>query len=257
MPWMSKTTPVRARRTAPSPGSPIETRVNRRLQGSLAQEFAVRILKGELPEGHVFPGEVELAAQLGISRSVLREAFRILSAKGLVEGRPKAGTRVCPRRQWSLLDPDLLAWQFEARPSRKFLRDLFELRLIVEPGAAALAATRRTAAQVSRMAAALDEMAQHGLATEAGRVADQRFHLTMLEATANEAVLALSSTILSAIAWTTLYKQRKRKLPRDPVPDHLALFEAIKAGDPDAAREAMAELVRLALADTEFSLRED
>jgi DNA-binding FadR family transcriptional regulator len=254
---MSKVSPLRPKSTARPAEGPIETRVNRRLKGSLAQQFALQILKGDLPEGQEFPGEVDLAAKLGISRSVLREAFRILTSKGLVEGRPKAGTRVCPRRQWSLLDPDLLAWQFEAQPSRKFLRHLFELRLIVEPGAAALAATRRTNAQLARMEAALDAMAEHGLATEEGRIADQHFHLYMLEATANEAILALSSTILSAIAWTTIFKQRKRKLPRDPVPDHLALFKAIKAGNSAGAREAMADLVRLALADTEFSLQED
>ncbi|MEO8753207.1 MAG: FadR/GntR family transcriptional regulator [Casimicrobiaceae bacterium] len=256
---MSKILPVRRKRAARAadPNSLIDTGVNRRLHGSLAQDFGVRILKGDLPEGHVFPGEVELAADLGISRSALREAFRILGAKGLVEGRPKAGTRVCPRRHWSLLDPDLLAWRFESRPSRKFLRDLFELRLMVEPGAAALAASRRTTAQVRTMATALERMARHGLATEEGRLADQRFHLTMLEATRNEAILALASTILSAIAWTTLFKQRKRKLPRDPVPEHLALFNAIKAADPGGSQEAMADLVRLALADTEFSLRKD
>jgi len=200
---------------------------------------------------------VELAAQMGISRSALREAFRILTAKGLVEGRPRAGTRVCPRKQWNLLDPDLLAWQFESRPSRKFLRDLFELRMIVEPGAAALAAARRSTAQVTAMQAALDAMDLHTLATEEGRHADQQFHLTMLEATGNEAILALASTIMSAVAWTTIFKQRKRKLPRDPVPDHLALLQAIRAGNPDLAREAMSELVRLALADTEFSFADD
>ena len=237
------------------PDALIQTRGGRRLRGSVAQQFAVRILTGEYPEGFVFPGEVELAVQIGISRSALREAFRTLSAKGLVESRPKTGTRVCARRQWSLLDPDLLAWQFESQPSRKFLRDLFELRLLVEPGAAALAAARRTAAQVATMKRSLQEMARFGLATEQGRLADQQFHLTMLEATGNEAILALASSILSAIAWTTIYKQRKRKLPRDPVPDHLALCKAIEAADPEKAREAMAELVRLALADTEFSLR--
>lgn len=256
---MSKTFPLRIKPPTgrPETAPPIDMGVNRRLHGSLAQHFAVRILKGEFKEGHVFPGEVELAVQLGISRSALREAFRTLAAKGLVEARPKAGTRVCPRRHWSLLDPDLLAWQFEARPSRKFLRDLFELRLMLEPGAAALAASRRTSAQINRMQAALKGMAEHGLATEEGRLADQHFHLTMLEATGNDAVLALASTILSAISWTTIYKQRKRKLPRDPIPDHLALFNAIKAADADAAREAMADLVRLALADTEFSFSED
>src|SRR4051812_1808022 len=102
-------------------GSLLQSDSAQRLQGSLAQQLAVMILSGELPEGHVFPSELEYSEQIGISRPALREAFRMLSAKGLVESRPKAGTRVAPRRQWSLLDPDLLAWQFEAQPSLKFL----------------------------------------------------------------------------------------------------------------------------------------
>jgi DNA-binding FadR family transcriptional regulator len=77
----------------------------------------------------------------------------------------------------------------------------------------------------------------------------------MLEATGNDAVVALASSIMAAIAWTTLYKQRKRGLIRDPIPDHRVLFEAIASADADGARESMAELVRLALADTESSLR--
>jgi DNA-binding FadR family transcriptional regulator len=226
-----------------------------RLQGSLAQQLAVRILSGTLREGHIFPGEVEYAAQLGIARSVLREAFRILTSKGLVEGRPKAGTRVRPRREWSLLDPDLLAWQFQAEPSPKFLRDLFELRLLVEPGAAGLAAVRRSKAHVEGMRRALTVMTGETLSTEAGRLADQHFHMIMLEATRNDAIVALAGSIMAAIAWTTLYKQRKRPLPRDPIPEHDAVFEAIAAADASAARTAMTELVRLALADTELALR--
>ena len=128
---------------APAGGGLIQTGRGGRLKKSLAQQLAVLILSGELPEGHVFPGEVDYAEQIGISRAALREAFRILAAKGLVDSRPKAGTRVSPKRQWSILDPDLLAWQFEAEPSLKFLRDLFELRMMVEPGAAALAAGLR------------------------------------------------------------------------------------------------------------------
>lgn len=225
-------------------------------RGSLAQQLAVGILSGKWPEGHIFPGEIEYAEQLGISRSVLREAFRILAAKGLVDSRPKAGTRVAPRRHWSLLDPDLLAWQFGANPNEKFLRDLFELRMMVEPDAAALAATRRTKAEVGAMRKALAAMAEHGLATEAGRLADQQFHMVMLEATRNDAVIALASSIMAAIAWTTIYKQRKRALARDPIPAHQALYETIAAADPVAARAAMEELIRLALDDTEMSLRD-
>lgn len=224
------------------------------MDGSLAQQLAVKILKGEWPQGHLFPGEIEFSEQLGISRSALREAFRILAAKGLVDSRPKSGTRVNVRRQWTLLDPDLLAWQFEAEPTLQFLRDLFELRSLVEPQAAALAASRRTDAQVAAMNDALAVMADQGLATEEGRVADQRFHTIMLEATGNEAIIALASTIMAAVAWTTIFKQRNRALPRDPIPDHRALYDAIAAGDAVAAERAMHELLRLALADTEISM---
>lgn len=238
-------------------GSVLQSESAQRFKGSLAQQLAIRILSGELPEGHVFPSEIEYADQIGISRSALREALRMLAAKGLVESRPKAGTRVTPRRQWSLLDPDLLAWQFEAEPSLKFLRDLFELRMVVEPTAAAFAAERRSEAQVGAMRGALDVMAVHGLATEQGRFADQRFHMIMLEATQNDAMIALASSIMAAIAWTTIYKQRNRALPRDPIPEHRALLDAIAAGDPERSRKAMTELVRLALADTEISLREE
>lgn len=241
----------------PVAGALIQQGYGKRLRGSLAQQLAVQILSGALPEGHIFPGEIEYAEQIGISRSVLREAFRTLSAKGLVDSRPKAGTRVSPRRQWSMLDPDLLAWQFEAEPSLKFLHDLFELRMIVEPNAAELAAERRTEEHVQAMRVALDAMAQYGLATEEGRLADQQFHMVMLEATRNDAVIALASSIMAAIAWTTIYKQRKRKLPRDPIPDHRALFDAVAAGDARAARATMAELIRLALVDTEISLQTD
>src|SRR3546814_155146 len=175
----------------PVAGALIQQGNGKRLRGSLAQQLAVQILTGELPAGHMFPGAIEYAEQLGISRSALREAVRTLSAKGLVDSRPKAGTRVSPRRQWSLLDPDLLAWQFEAEPSLKFLHDLFELRMIVEPSAAELAAERRTEDQVQAMRSALDAMARHGLVTDAGRLADQQFHRIMPEENRNDAVNAL------------------------------------------------------------------
>jgi DNA-binding FadR family transcriptional regulator len=192
----------------------------------------VQILKGELPEGYIFPGEIEFSEQLGISRSALREACRVLGAK--------AGTRVSLRRHWSLLDPDLLAWQFEAEPTAQFLRNLFELRMVVEPAAAALAAVRRTETQVTEMTAALDVMARNGLATETGRLADQQFHAIMLEATCNDAIVALSSSIMAAIAWTTIFKQRKRALPRDAMPEHRQLLKAIAAGSAKRSQRAMA-----------------
>ena len=108
----------------------------RRIHGSIAHELGVAIVTGRYSPGETLPGEVEFSEQLKVSRSAYREAIRILAAKGLVESRPKAGTRVSARDRWNLLDPDVLAWTFEREPGETFIRDLFELRMIVEPAAA-------------------------------------------------------------------------------------------------------------------------
>ena len=106
------------------------------------------------------------------------------------------------------------------------------------------------------MGHALEEMALHGLATGAGQAADQLFHHSLLQATRNAPLISLSSSIEAAVGWTTIFKQRRRKLPRDPMPDHRTLFNAIADADADAARAAMTDLVRLALEDTEMSLKD-
>ncbi|GJD36024.1 HTH-type transcriptional regulator LutR [Methylobacterium aerolatum] len=229
--------------------------VGERIHGSVARTLGAAILAGRHRPGDVLPGEIEFSEQLGVSRTAYREAIRILSAKGLVESRPKTGTRVSARSRWNLLDPDILAWAFEGEPSETLIRDLFELRMIVEPAAAALAAARRTEPLIARMDRALDDMARLGLASEEGRAADQAFHNAILEAAGNGPLLALSSSIAAAVTWTTIYKHRRRGIPRDPIADHRALFDTIVAGDAEAARAAMTELVRLALADTELSMR--
>lgn len=227
---------------------------SRRIHGTIARDLGIEIVSGKRRPGEVLGGEIEASAALGISRTAYREAIRILGAKGLVESRPKAGTRVLPRRHWNVLDPDVLAWTFEGEPEEQFIRDLFELRAVVEPAAAAFAARRRTDEDVARMREALDGMARHTLATAEGRAADQQFHRAILAAARNEPLTALASTVGAAVRWTTKFKQRKHELPRDALPDHERVCEAIAAGDPRAAREAMTELLRLALGDLGLTL---
>ncbi|TCP36507.1 FadR/GntR family transcriptional regulator [Sphingomonas sp. BK235] len=221
---------------------------------TLARRLGVAIVTGQYPSGAVLPGELELAGQFGVSRSVIRESLRMLSAKGLVESRPKAGTRVRERALWNLLDPELLAWMFEGAPSLGFVRSLFQLRMIVEPAAAELAAVQRSAAQLSRMGHALEVMAQHGLRTQDGQTADQRFHATILEATGNELLVSLSSSIAAAVRWTTFFKYRVPLHYRDPIPLHRELFEAIANGDTAAARGVTEQLIGQAGIDTERAL---
>ena len=199
----------------------------------LAQRLGVAIVTGHHAPASVLRGEIELAEDFGVSRSVIREALRTLAAKGLVVSRPKTGTRVRDRHEWNLLDPELLGWMFEGAPPLPFVRSLFQLRLIVEPAAAELAAVGRTARQLSAMGHALETMSTYGLADETGRAADQQFHALVLQATDNELLVSLSASIAAAVRWTTFFKFRHDKLPRDPMPEHRALFEAIANSDPD------------------------
>ena len=157
--------------------------------------------------------------------------------------------------EWNLLDPDVLDWTFESEPDLQLLNSLFELRNVVESAAAGMAAKRRSAAHLQAMRAALDGMATHTLATEAGRQADLDFHTTLLTATNNPFIISLTNGVNAAISTTTIFKQRKRPLRRDPLPDHLRVFEAITAREAAKAEQAMSELIELARIDTPASSR--
>jgi DNA-binding FadR family transcriptional regulator len=221
-----------------------------RLHGAIARDLGVQIVAGRYRPGHILNGEIDASDRLKVSRTAYREAVRILAAKGLVESRPKVGTRVSVPERWNLLDPDVLSWIFEHEPADSLLNGLFELRRIVEPQAAALAAERRTEADLVAMAQALEGMGKHSLAVDAGRVADQNFHSALLRASGNAFVASLISSIAAAVTWTTIFKQRHHQLARDPLPDHVRVYEAVRAGDPAAAQRAMTALLDLALLDT-------
>lgn len=221
-----------------------------RLHGMVAQDIGIAIVSGRYAPGDLLDGEIEASERLHVSRTAYREAVRILAAKGLVEVRPKVGTRVTARDRWHLLDPEVLSWIFQFEPDEHLLNSLFELRKIVEPAAAALAAQHRTDEHLATMANALKLMNEHSLAKEEGRIADQDFHAALLEASNNPFLKSLTSSVSAAVAWTTVFKQRSRPLVRDPLPDHEQVYKAIAAADADAARQAMAHLVEMALIDT-------
>ena len=230
-----------------------------RIHQSLARQIGVAILSGLYRPGDGLGGEIQESEALKVSRTAYREAIRILTAKGLLESRPKAGTYVTPRARWNMLDPDLLAWMFlSGKPDPRFVRELFELRGLIEPPAAALAASRRSKDHVLQMREALEIMRVEGLGTVEGRAADQRFHSSILQAAGNELLASLSSSVGSSVTWTTRFKQDRSPDPRPSFADHLAVFEAIAAADPARARVAMEELLRLALQDMGLSdLRTD
>jgi DNA-binding FadR family transcriptional regulator len=221
-----------------------------RLHGAIAREIGILIVSGKYQPGHLLVGEIASSERFEVSRTAYREAVRILAAKGLVDAKPKVGTKVNPRSKWHLLDPDVLIWAFEQEPDLELLNCLFELRSVVEAAAAALAAERRSSAHIKAMRAALKTMGAMTLATDEGRQADLDFHTTLLDATNNPFITTLTTGISAAISATTMFKQRKGPLRRDPMPDHLRVFEAIVEKDPAKAQQAMSELIQLARMDT-------
>ena len=184
-----------------------DKRPTERLHQSVARELGTAILSGAYGPNGSIEGEIEQSAALGVSRTAYREAIRILVAKGLLESRPKAGTHVTDRSRWNLLDPDVLAWMFTSAPDERFVHDLFELRGVLEPAAAELAARRHTAGHIERMGECLAVMRDSGLATDEGQEADRQFHRILLEATGNDAFVSLGSSIGAAVRWTTHFKQ--------------------------------------------------
>ncbi|MDE2449968.1 MAG: FadR family transcriptional regulator [Gammaproteobacteria bacterium] len=224
----------------------------RRLAGSIADDLGTAVLRGRFKPGATFSGEIEASKKLRVSRTAYREAIRILIAKGLVESRPKTGTKVSALNSWHLLDPEVLGWAFKNEPDQSLMWGLFELRMVIEPAAAELAAHRRSYAHLAAMQTALETMRRCSMTVDEGRVADRLFHQTLLEATGNAFLTTLSAGISAAIHWTTIYKARTKSIPRDPMPAHERVFEAIRVQNAAEAREGMKDLVQMALEDTQL-----
>jgi DNA-binding FadR family transcriptional regulator len=237
-------------KTTPTRSNARTRRKSLRIPGTIARDLGVQIVSGRFKPGDVLNGEIETSGRLHVSRTAYREAVRILAAKGLVKALPKVGTRVSPQMQWHLLDPDVLGWIFEFDPDETMLSNLFELRRIVEPEAAALAASRRTDEDLKAMADALKGMSRYTLSSEAGRAADQEFHAALLHSTGNAFIESLTTGVGAAVTWTTVYKGLHSPHLRDSVPDHQRVYDAVAAQQAPAARAAMADLIDLALRDT-------
>jgi len=223
---------------------------NEQLHTIVARDLGIAIVQGVHKPGETLPSELTAVKTLKISRPAYREAIRMLVGKGLVGSRPKSGTRVMPRSQWNLLDPDVLGWILKNNPADSFLTALFDVRMIVEPAAAALAAQRRTQAHLEQMADALDTMGRHAHDSPEGQAADEVFHKVLLDAADNEILSQLTSLIGASVSYIAEFK-RNRHVARDPKPDHDALFRAIAARRSDAARMIVSNLIDHARGDTE------
>lgn len=209
----------------------------------IAQGIGRQIIRGTYAPGAVLPNEAAWCRIFAASRTAVREALKMLSAKGLVTSRPKVGSTVEPRENWNLLDRDVLAWHVAAMDAHAFLASVQEIRKILEPAVARLAATKRTPAQVRTMRAALEEMS-HAPSPGAAVAPDVRFHLAVLDAANNDLLRPFGIIVELAFANMFDLTSRLNARPGSEIPLHAAILAAIERGDGRKAEAAVQALLR-------------
>ena len=207
---------------------------------TLGREIAQDII----PAGAVLPPENDLEARFGVGRGVVREAIKTLSGKGLISVQPRHGTRVLPRRDWSLLDRDVLSWLIgHDKPDLELLLAIQEVRSIIEPAAAALAATRATKSDLQHINAALRAMENSDNQASA-TAADKAFHLAVLDATHNPVLQGFRGaidTILSAVFVVAV--DSVDGWFEENLANHAAAARAIEEGNAKKAHNAMERVI--------------
>jgi DNA-binding FadR family transcriptional regulator len=214
----------------------------RNLHNQVVHELGRLIVSGELKAGEGLPREELLAEQMKVSRTALREAMKVLSAKGLIESRQKTGSRVRDPMYWNQLDAEVLGWRCASMPTESFIEKLSEMREIIEPAAAAAAARRRTPQQLIALREAYEAMAA-AADLDAWAEADLSFHERLLQAANNELMSSLFSVIETALDTYFRLSARNASNFNVALPQHLEVLKAVQRKQPKVARQAMIKMV--------------
>lgn len=215
----------------------------------IAAALGMEILSGARPPGSRMPTLLEMFERFGVSRVLMREVIKTLTAKGMVASKSRVGTHVLDPSHWNWFDPDLLGWRVRLGLDPVFLGQLTEMRRSVEPGGAALAARHRTADHVAAMRSALQAMAGAGSDRRAFAEADLDFHIAVAAASGNPMFRAFAGVVETALAASfTISSPTDAESAANNVARHAAIAEAIEAGDAEAARRAMLTVIDEGLA---------
>ncbi len=219
------------------------------VHGNIVDLLGEAIVAGRHAPGASLPPEPLLGAELGVSRTVVREAVKSLIAKGLVTTGPKVGTRIQPEDQWNWFDPDVITWRSRAGITPEFLRDLQDLRRIVEPAAARLAAERASAADIAAMEEAFAGMteAAHGGGDYVHH--DLQFHQGLLRAGGNRLLLHMSRALSALLRTSFELSTSKKDGAIRSLPVHRAVLDAVVARDPARAEKAILAIIESAHLD--------
>ena len=225
------------------------------VHGNTVDYLGSAIVSGRFGASGALPPEPLLCEELGVSRTVIREAVKSLVAKGLIKTGPKVGTRVRPSSQWNWFDPQVIGWQSKAGLTPEFIRDLQDLRLIVEPAAIGLAAQRATEQDIAAMESAYAGM-EDAVATGGDYVRhDLLFHQGMIRASHNRMLGNMDQALGALLRTSFEISTVKANGPRNSLPMHRAVLDAIIARDPDRAHDAIVLLIADAHKDIEQVLK--
>ena len=219
------------------------SREGHNLTHGIVHDLGSAIVTGVYSPAKPFPVEAELCKRYDASRSVLREAVKMLTAKGLLRSRPRQGTAVEPESHWNLLDPDVLRWLLERQFSLSLLSEFTEVRLAMEPAAAALAAERATSEQRAAILATIERMRAAEQGKDDPLDSDIAFHVAVLEASGNRFLGQLRELIEAALHFSIRTTNYFKGVRLASVVDHKKVADAIIAGDPKAAAAKMHTLI--------------
>lgn len=219
----------------------IRTSLGRNLTYGMLDHIGKAIVTGAYEE-KPFPTEAELSKQHAVSRSVTREAVKMLTAKGLLSARPRQGTIVQPVSNWNLFDPDVLRWLLDRKFSIDLLRQFSQLRSAIEPAAAALAATAADEAGLAMIRAGFARMEVAEAGDDDSLEADIAFHVAILRASANPFFDQFRDVVGTALRTSIRFTNRIKGRTAD-LAQHGAVMEAIARRDPVAAQTLMATLI--------------
>lgn len=221
--------------------------MSRKLHTRVADQIGRSVVRGEIQPGHALPSELRICDMMNVSRTAVREALRVLVGKGLLQSRPKSGTKVRDPEHWNHLDPDVLRWQLEVSDVDNFLRKLFQLRFAVEPAAAALAASAASADDSRRIKTAFEKMAS-AKSNEAFAEADIEFHRNIFRATQNEFFWPIAQMFEHALHECFRMSSKGDHRNR-AIDEHHDLMAAITSHKPDRASAAALILLENAVQD--------
>jgi DNA-binding FadR family transcriptional regulator len=217
------------------------------LTHQLTHDLGMAIVQGVYPVNQGLPSEADLCLKFEVSRSATREAVKMLSAKGLISSRPKQGIRVLPESNWNMFDTDVLRWILSSKPSLSLLKEFTQVRIALEPQAAALASLTASYEQLEEIDKALARMVEAEQGLDDPLEADIAFHTSILIASNNRFFVQLTEFISTALRVSIRYTNRIKGVPGADVKKHADILDSIKSRNPEKAKLAVVTILEEAL----------